>query len=101
MAATGWTLPSLLASFVTFMKKPGDVVVKVGNNHGGRADVITSMDPFEWVISANIHRRHLTAEQKRDIIAAVLKAQPENLDRSIERARRQSIDGEPRATQIR
>src|SRR5262252_1955791 len=36
-----------------------------------------SVDPYAFVISANIHRRHLTAEQKREIIAALLKANPE------------------------
>jgi hypothetical protein len=30
------------------------------------------------VISANIHRRHLTAEQKHEIIAKLLKADPSN-----------------------
>jgi hypothetical protein len=33
-----------------------------------------SVEPFAYVISANIHRRHLTAEQKRDLIAKLLKA---------------------------
>jgi hypothetical protein len=37
-------------------------------------------DPFSYVVSANLHRRHLTAEQKREIIAALLKAQPERSD---------------------
>jgi ParB-like chromosome segregation protein Spo0J len=36
-----------------------------------------------YVISANIHRRHLTAEQKRDLIAKLLKATPEKSDRQI------------------
>jgi hypothetical protein len=36
-----------------------------------------STDPYEYVISANLHRRHLTSEQKRDLIAKVLKAKPE------------------------
>jgi hypothetical protein len=43
-------------------------------HHGG---------PTAYVISANIHRRHLTAEQKRDLIAKLLKAQPEKSDRQI------------------
>ena len=34
-------------------------------------------DPFAFVTSANIHRRHLTAEQKRDLIAKLIKAQPD------------------------
>jgi len=34
-------------------------------------------------LSANIHRRHLTAEQKRESIAKVLKAQPSKSNRTI------------------
>jgi hypothetical protein len=34
-------------------------------------------DPVAYVIGANIHRRHLTAEQRRDLIAKLLKATPE------------------------
>ena len=34
-------------------------------------------------MSANIHRRHLTAEQKRESIAKVLKAQPSKSNRTI------------------
>ena len=41
------------------------------------------IDPYEYVISANVHRRHLTPEQKRDLIAKVLKAQPEKSNRII------------------
>jgi hypothetical protein len=40
-------------------------------------------DPAAYVISRNIRRRHLTAEQKRDLIAKLLKAQPEKSDRQI------------------
>ena len=38
-------------------------------------------DPYDYVMSANIHRRHLTAEQKRELIAKLLKARPEKTDR--------------------
>jgi len=44
---------------------------------------IEKTDPFEYVLSANLHRRHLTAEQKREIVAKVLKAQPEKSNRTI------------------
>jgi hypothetical protein len=40
-------------------------------------------DPYTCVISANIHRRHLTAEQKRELIAKLLKAKPEQSDRQV------------------
>jgi hypothetical protein len=41
------------------------------------------VDPYAYVISANIHRRHLTADDKRRIIAALLKANPQKSDRQI------------------
>jgi hypothetical protein len=40
-------------------------------------------DPFAYVVSANVRRRHLSAEDKRDLIIALLKANPERSDRSI------------------
>jgi hypothetical protein len=33
-------------------------------------------DPCAYVVSANLHRRHLTAEDKRKVIAGLLKADP-------------------------
>ena len=42
-----------------------------------------SVDPYGYVISVNLHRRHLTAEQKRELIAQLLKATPEKSDRQI------------------
>jgi hypothetical protein len=35
------------------------------------------------IVSLNLHRRHLTPEQKRDLIAKVLKAKPETSNRQI------------------
>jgi hypothetical protein len=40
-------------------------------------------DPIAFVISQNIRRRHLTAEQKRELIANLIKATPEKSDRQI------------------
>jgi hypothetical protein len=40
-------------------------------------------DPYDYVISVNLHRRHLTAEQKRDLIAKVLKAKPKKSNRQV------------------
>jgi hypothetical protein len=42
-----------------------------------------SIDPYAYVISVNLKRRHLSAEAKRKVIAALLKAQPEKSDRQI------------------
>jgi hypothetical protein len=39
--------------------------------------------PSHLVASLNIHRRHLTAEQKRDLIAKLIKADPGKSDRQI------------------
>jgi hypothetical protein len=40
-------------------------------------------DPYTAVASLNVHRRHLTPEKKREIIAALLKAEPTKSDRAI------------------
>ena len=40
-------------------------------------------DPFAYVISANVHRRHLSADQKRDLVAMLLKTRPASSDRAI------------------
>jgi hypothetical protein len=41
-----------------------------------------SHDPYGIVISLNARRRHLTAEQKREVIAKLLQARPELSDRA-------------------
>jgi hypothetical protein len=40
-------------------------------------------DPWRFVISANVRRRHLTADQKRKLIRSVLEATPEKSNRSV------------------
>jgi hypothetical protein len=42
----------------------------------------TGVDPWSYVVSANVHRRHLTGEQKRELIAKLLVASPERSDRA-------------------
>jgi hypothetical protein len=41
-----------------------------------------AQDPYAYVISANIHRRHLTTAQKSELIETLLKAKPERSDRA-------------------
>jgi hypothetical protein len=40
-------------------------------------------DPYAYVVSANINRRHLTAEQKRELAAKLLDINPNKSDRQI------------------
>jgi hypothetical protein len=40
-------------------------------------------DPYVFVLSANIHRRHLTSEQKRELIAKLIKQTPNKSNRQI------------------
>jgi hypothetical protein len=49
-------------------------------------DPDAEFDPYAYVLSANVHRRHLTIKQKRELIAKVLKAQPEKSNRQIAKA---------------
>jgi hypothetical protein len=46
-------------------------------------DLRCDIDPLAFVISANIHRRHLTAEQKRDLLATLIKIDPSKSNRQI------------------
>jgi hypothetical protein len=41
------------------------------------------VDPWDFVISANVHRRHLTRDKKRQLVADLLKARPERSDRAV------------------
>jgi ParB-like chromosome segregation protein Spo0J len=54
---------------------------EVGAYHASRE--VETDDPYSYVVSANLHRRHLTLEQKRELIAKLLKAKPEASDRQI------------------
>ena len=48
-----------------------------------RYETFTGDDPYAYVISANIMRRHLTRKQLRDVIASEIKRRPELSDRAI------------------
>ena len=42
--------------------------------------VMQVSDPIAYVISANVRRRHLTTEKKREVVGALLKSRPERSD---------------------
>jgi transcriptional regulator with XRE-family HTH domain len=54
---------------------PGDIDGTIVSN--------LDSDPYNYVVAANIHRRHLTDEQRRELIAKIIKAKPEASDRAI------------------
>jgi hypothetical protein len=53
------------------------------NDRGTFEHLSASIDVHAFVVSKNIRRRHLTAEQKRGLIGKLLQAQPEKSDRQI------------------
>jgi len=46
-------------------------------------DAAVEGDPFDYVLSANLHRRHLTAQQRREVAAKLLKEDPTKSDRRV------------------
>jgi hypothetical protein len=62
----------------------GSGTIKIfGAPIAGPTQLYSRTDPYTYAVSANVHRRHLTGEQKREVIAALLKAQPTKSDRAI------------------
>jgi ParB-like chromosome segregation protein Spo0J len=51
-------------------------------------------DALAFVISQNIHRRHLTPDQRREIIAALLKADPTKSNRQRPQALLEEVKSE-------
>jgi tRNA U34 2-thiouridine synthase MnmA/TrmU len=43
--------------------------------------LISGIDPYAYAVSANLRRRHLTADQKRELVAKLLKAMPDKSNR--------------------
>jgi ParB-like chromosome segregation protein Spo0J len=58
------------------------IPVTVQEHHEGCANI---GDPFAYVVSKNFHRRHLTPEQKRDVLVKLVAAQPTKSDRTLAR----------------
>ena len=58
-----------------------DIYIGEAAERGSLLSSINS-DPAEYIASANIHRRHLTQESKRALIAQLLKENPERSDRA-------------------
>jgi hypothetical protein len=58
-----------------------DAVRNLPDTFGTR--IVQDIDPYDYVISANIRRRHLTSEQKRELIGSLLKADPGKSNREI------------------
>jgi hypothetical protein len=46
-------------------------------------ELLCHLDPLAFVISANIHRRHLTAEKKRELLATLIMIDPSKSNRAI------------------
>src|SRR4051794_27451846 len=60
-----------------------DTALSFDPREGGTATLLYGdEDPYAAVVSANVRRRHLTSEQKREIVAELLKAHPERSDRA-------------------
>jgi hypothetical protein len=55
------------------------------STHWKRQGIRNDKDALALVISANIYRRHLTAEQKRDLLVRLVAQQPAKSDRAIAR----------------
>ena len=50
-----------------------------------RASENPGINPWTYVLSKNVYRRHLNADQKRDVIARFLKADPQASNREVEK----------------
>lgn len=75
----GWhRYRACIAAGIAPRYEPFDYVVEAAAESADR-----KMTPAEFVCSANAHRRHLTREQRREVVAALLKADPTMSNRAI------------------
>jgi hypothetical protein len=61
-------------------------IVRDGDLNRDQVDIQSisgNVDPYAYVLSANVHRRHLTSEQKREVIEKLVKAKPDQSNRTI------------------
>ena len=68
------------------MERIGIPIIKDGelNRDAVRTiEISGNIDPYKYVLSVNVHRRHLTSEQKREVIEKYLKANPDKSNRQI------------------
>lgn len=79
MECAGWKLGLSKCEHGSWFLTIDDARGGTGNN----AIAVVTTDPWDYVVSANIHRRHLTPESKRALIAQLLKENPERSDRAI------------------
>jgi hypothetical protein len=56
-----------------------------------KKDLAAAGGPVAYVVSANLHRRHLTTAEKKDVAARLLKEDPKRNDREV--GRRTELDG--------
>ena len=62
-----------------------DLLTKTMTLGSSKATWVTNVDPDKFVMSLNVHRRHLTAEQKATAIANLIVTMPMASDREIAR----------------
>lgn len=79
---------------ITYHDKDGKPVLLDGRNRLDALELLGPVnysnvvgikvaDPVAYVISKNIHRRHLTSDQKRELVGKLLKLDPAKSDRQI------------------
>jgi DNA-binding Lrp family transcriptional regulator len=73
------------ARFQRLYEKKRVYSLLIGGRRGGgmSSSIKPDTDPYVYVISANIRRRHLTIEQKDELITKLLKADPTKSNRQI------------------